>query len=182
MAITESLITLNFPDTNFFRFQECRGYKDIQNHFKEMDACWYDQTTDTLYLIELKNWENNILNEESDPSVSAETIAEMKKGITEHRIRELFKKSVDSVCMFMSILLNKPYSSNIQTCSPFTITEATQIKLLSIINWTSTDITYISSVKSAYQSRFNSYAKLFNIKTFVVLTKKQASERYHWIT
>jgi hypothetical protein len=182
MAITESLITLNFPDNNFFRFQDCQGYKDIQNHFKEMDACWYDQASDTLYLIELKNWENNILNEESDPSFSAEKIAEMKKGITEHRIRELFKKSVDSVCMFMSILLNKPYSSNIQACLSFTITEVTQIKLLSIINWTSTDIAYISSVKSEYQSRFRSYAKLFNIKTFVVMTKKQATERYDWIT
>jgi hypothetical protein len=182
MAITESLITLNFPDNNFFRFQDCQGYKDIQNHFKEMDACWYEQATDTLYLIELKNWGNNILDEESDPSVSAEDIAKMKKGITEHRIKELFKKSMDSVCMYMSILLNKPYSSNIQACSPFTITETTQIKLLSIINWTNVDTTYISAIKSEYQSRFKSYAKLFNIKTFVVMTKAQASQRYDWIT
>lgn len=182
MAITESSITLNFPDNNFFRFQDCQGYKNIQNHFKEMDACWYDQATDTLYLIELKNWGNNVLAEENNPNFTVAEIAEMKKAITEHRIKELFKKSVDSVCMFMPILLNKPYSSNIQTCSPFTITQTTQIKLLSIINWTSNDITYLSSVKSAYQSRFNAYAKLFNIKAFVVLTKDQASQIYSWIT
>ena len=39
MAITESSITLNFPDNNYFRFQDCKGYKDIQDNFKEMDAC-----------------------------------------------------------------------------------------------------------------------------------------------
>lgn len=56
MSITESSITLNFPDNNYFRFQDCNGYKTIQNNFKEMDACWYDQASDILYIIELKDW------------------------------------------------------------------------------------------------------------------------------
>lgn len=43
MPITESSITLNFPDNNFFRLGECDGYKKIQNHLSEMDACWYEQ-------------------------------------------------------------------------------------------------------------------------------------------
>ena len=37
MAITESSITLNFPDNNYFRFEDCQGYKDIQDNLKEMD-------------------------------------------------------------------------------------------------------------------------------------------------
>ena len=59
MPITESGITLNFPDNNYFRLGGCDGYKKIQNNFSEMDACWYDQANDTLYIIELKNWGNN---------------------------------------------------------------------------------------------------------------------------
>ena len=119
MTISESEITLNFPDNNFFRFEGCKGYKDIQHNFKEMDACWYEQEKDILYIIELKNWQNNDLDEESNPNISSEKIAEIKKNITQYRINNLLKKSIDSVSMFMSILLERPYSSNIQECTPF---------------------------------------------------------------
>lgn len=38
MIITESAITLNFPDNNYFRFQDCEGYQALSGHnFKEMD-------------------------------------------------------------------------------------------------------------------------------------------------
>jgi hypothetical protein len=181
MVIQESSITLNFPDNNCFRFEECKGYKDLQ-YVKEMDVCWHEQATDTLYIIELKNWENNNLNEESDPNFNAERIEEMKSGIKHHRIEELFKKSLGSICMFMSILLEKPYSYNIQACSPFLITKDTKIKLLTIINWTSNDVTYISTINTEYKSRFKSYAKLFDIPTFLVMTKNQAAQRFSWIT
>jgi hypothetical protein len=182
MSITESSITLNFPDSNFFRFEDCQGYKAIQNNFKEMDVCWYEQATDTLYIIELKNWENNNLNEEKDGTISLEEIGKIKKKISSYRIDNLFKKSIDSVSMFMSILLEKPYSSTIQSCSPFTITQTTKIKLLSIINWTSADPTYIATINSEYKSRFKPYAKLYDIKTFVVMTKQQATQVYNWIS
>ena len=180
MTITESGITLNFPDNNFFRFENCLGHRNLQN-IKEMDVCWYEQATDTLYIIELKGWENNNLIEENDPNVSAETIEANKKGISVHRINDLWKKSVDSVSMFMSILLNKPYAATIQACSPFTITHNTKIKLLSIINWTNPDLTYIANVNSEYKSRFKSYAKLYDIRTFVVMTKSQAAQIFSWV-
>ena len=143
MPITESNITLNFPDDNYFRFENCQGYKDIQNNFKEMDACWYDQAKDILYIIELKDWHDGKLKEENDPNVSQEVIAENKKGISKYRINVLLKKSIDSLSMFLSILLDKQYASKIQSCMPFSITNVTKIKLLSIINWTNPDPTYI---------------------------------------
>jgi len=179
-GFTESNITLNFPDSNFFRFEDCSGHNRLDN-IKEMDVCWYQQTTDTLYIIELKDWNNNILLEESDPSYSIENTEEMKKDISSYRIRELWKKSLDSVCMFMCIALGKPYSTQIQSCSPFTIKPTTQIILLSIINWTDPDNTYIFNINTQYKSKFNSYAKLFNIKVFLVLTKVQAKEKFNWI-
>jgi hypothetical protein len=166
MPITESSITLNFPDENYFRFQDCKGYKDIQNHFKEMDACWYDNSTDTLYIIELKDWSIAILTD---------------TDYSNKRIWDLVKKSVDSICMFMSILLEKPHSIFIQACSPFVISGATKIILLSIVNCKSSDTGYISFINTEYKSRFGSYAKLFEVKSFLVLTKDKAKEKFHWI-
>lgn len=182
MPITESSITLNFPDNNYFRLCDCPGYKAIQNNFAEMDACWYDKANDILYIIELKNWENNSLFEESDPNYTQEQIILKKKGISNHRIGNLLKKSIDTTCVFMSILLGKANGIKIQQCSPFTITNNTTIKLLSIINWTDTDSIYISHINTQYRSKFSSYAKLFDIKHFHVLTKEKASEIFSWIS
>jgi hypothetical protein len=182
MSITESSVTLNFPDNNYFRLCDCDGYKAIQNNFAEMDACWYDQVNDTLYIIELKNWENNNLTEESDPNYTPEQIQKMKEGISNYRIGNLLKKSVDTTCMFMSILLGKVNGNKIQQCSPFAISKNTTIKLLSIINWTDIDSTYISNINTQYKSKFNSYAKLFDIKTFLVLPKNKASQLFTWIS
>lgn len=181
MPITESGITLNFPDNNFFRIGDCQGYKDIQNNFAEMDACWYDSANDTLYIIELKDWKNNRLNEENDPNYSADEILQMKTGISNYRIGNLLKKSIDTTCMFMSILLENQHGLNIQKCAPFSVTSDTKIVLLSIINWTDSESTYISNVNTQYKSKFNAYAKLFDIKTFLVLTKEKAAERFEWV-
>ena len=49
MPITESSVTLNFPDNNYFRLCDCDGYKAIQNNFAEMDVCWYDQKEVSVY-------------------------------------------------------------------------------------------------------------------------------------
>lgn len=182
MTVSESSITLNFPDNNYFRLCDCDGYKAIQNYFAEMDVCWYDQTKDTLYIIELKDWDNNSLDEESDPNCTPDEIQKIRKGISKYRIDKLLKKSIDTTCMFMSILLGKENSIKIQQCSPFTISNETTIILLSIINWTDIDCTYISNINTEYKSKFNSYAKLFHIKTFLVLPKNKASELYTWIS
>lgn len=182
MSITESSITLNFPDNNYFRLCDCDGYKNIQNNFAEMDVCWYDKINDTLYIIELKNWENSILAEESDPNFTTEEMQKNKAGISNYRIRNLLKKSVDTTCMFMSILLGKVNGLKIQQCSPFTISNNTTIKLLTIINWTDIDSTYISNINTQYKSKFNSYARLFDIKTFLILPKDKATQLFTWIS
>ncbi len=181
MKIEESSVTLNFPDNNYFRFEECKGYKDIQNNFKEMDACWYDETKDELYLIELKDWKTDKIYEENDSNIPIEEIIDTKTGISKSRVFTLFKKSVDSVCMILSAMLNTDYSTAISSCFSFKITKDTKIRLISIINWEETDISYISNVNTAYKSKFGSYAKLFGIRTFIVLTKEQAKTQFDWV-
>lgn len=180
--LTESNITLNFPDNNYFRFQDCEGYKQIQHNLKEMDTCWFNNEDNILYLIELKNWENNSLIEENDFSISKEEISLMKSNISKSRINNLLKKSIDSVSIFMSILLDKPQGLKIQKCSPFTINNNTTIKLISIINWTSSDITYIANINTEYKTKFKSYAKLYSISAYLVMTKEQAAKQFNWIT
>lgn len=183
MPITESAITLEFPDENYFRFEDCDAYKELQ-HLREMDACWYDQANNTLYLIELKDWNNNQLVEESDSNISSNEIEEIKKNIYKYRIKNLVEKSIDSICMITSIILKKPQGNRIRACAPmnFNVDSATQVKLLSIINWTDTDESYISNINTAYRSRFKAYARLFDIKAYMVLTRQKAVELFDWVT
>ena len=119
MAVVESSIKLDFPDQNYFRFQDCLAYHSIQTHFKEMDVGWYDQDADIFYLIELKDW-----------TLSA--LENLPKEDTSKRIWDLVKKSVDSACMLVSILLNTEQGKEIQKCLPYSINQQTTIKYITI--------------------------------------------------
>jgi hypothetical protein len=179
--IYDSGITLTFPDNNYFRFEACQGYKDIQNNFKEMDVCWYDSTNNTLYIIELKEWDYT-LAEEQDANVTAQKIKEIKDRRAKSHIHTLLKKSIDSVSMFISVLLNKPYASKISACAPFSITQDTQIKLLTIVKTPPSSVDYISSLYTEYKAHFKPYATLFGIKAYVVMTKEQAMREFSWVS
>lgn len=73
-GFTESNITLDFPDHNFFRFSACGGYTALSgNHFKEMDACWYDTYGNIYWLFELKDF--------SLASLTTPTTIEKDRGI-----------------------------------------------------------------------------------------------------
>ena len=87
-GFTESNITLNFPDNNFFRFANCPGYRSLSGYsFKEMDACWYDESCNELWLFELKDF--------SFASLDSRTIKE--------KSWELINKAVDSLAMLLSL-------------------------------------------------------------------------------
>lgn len=131
-----------------------------------MDACWYDTQANVLYMIELKDW----------------TIADLSQTpYTEQRIWDLVKKSVDSVNMLASILLGKPHAVNFLPCIPFAINVNTTIKLMSIIHCNDQDQPLIASINQEYKTRFNSYAMLFDIRSFFVMTHNQAIARFDWI-
>ena len=168
MAITESSIKLDFPDKNFFRFEDCSGYNSIQNHFKEMDAGWYDNTNDILYIIELKDW-------------SYASLSSLPKENSSNRIWDLVKKSVDSTCMLMSTILGTVQGQEIQKCIPFKIDINTEVKLISIIHCDPSDYVFVSYINTEYKSRFYSYAKLFNINSYFVMTRQKATQIFDWI-
>lgn len=180
MSITESAITLNFPDTNYFRLQDCQEYRKLQ-HLREMDCCWYDHSNDRLYLIELKDWGNGTLTEESDPSYSKQEIEKKKAGITNYRIKNLLEKSQDTLCMFASVLLQRGAGNRINQCAPFNITTATKITLLSIIHYTGQDA-YIAHINTQYRTKLNAYAKLLGAQQYLVLTQTLAAKQFSWIS
>jgi hypothetical protein len=101
-GFTESNITLNFPDANFFRFATCGGYTTLSgNHFKEMDACWFDAAENLYWLIELKDFSLASLT-------TPETI--------EKKSWDIVKKATDSLCMFLSSKHAYSYAVNLDPC------------------------------------------------------------------
>ena len=134
-----------------------------------------------MYLIELKDWKDGKLIEENDMSKNENDIKELRDKITNSNINILLKKSVDSLCMILSILLKTSYSNKFQNILPFSINNQTNIKLLSIINWTASNHNYIENINNQYRTKSKPYAKLFNIKTYSVITKNQAKQHFNWI-
>ena len=180
MAFTESSITLDFPDANHFRLSECDGYK-VLNNVREMDCCWYNENEDILYLIELKDWGNDRLDEEGDPDYSIEEIKQKKEGIAKYRVRNLVEKSIGTLSIFSSILLGRLAGQRINDCAPFEITTNTQIVLLNVINWNIEDYSYVANINTEYKTKLNSFAKLFGVRRYIVLTKNMASNNFDWV-
>jgi len=146
MPFEESGITLNFPDENYFCFENCRGYQELSGfHFKEMDACWFDFETNQLYIIELKDYTGNKdleseieLNDyanNKDLEDKAVKKGKTIKNIANFRAWDLIKKSIDSIFMLHSVLLATEHSKKISACFPENINlKDFNLKLIHIIN------------------------------------------------
>ncbi len=162
MPFTESGITLNFPDNNYFCFENCRGYQKLSGfHFKEMDACWIDLTNNILYAIELKDY--------SQANVFQDSTA---------KVWDLVKKSIDTLSMFLAIMKNTKHSSELSTCLPSNIDiNDFQIKFVHIINTLPNQRTEIQFLQDDFRQKTKAYQKLFSY-TFTILTYQQAKKRF----
>lgn len=174
----------HFPDEDqVFRFETYQGYKEVKGlSIKEMDACWYNPSENALYLIELKDWGDGILDEEKEGILSTEETVKLRKVIYKSRLYTLLDKSKNSAFMIAAMLLNTNQGRKINTCAAFTINSSTTFHFINIINWTNTDITPISNMHSLYKTLFSSYRILFNFRTPIILTKAQAMARFDWVT
>lgn len=154
-SITESNITLDFPDERFFRLESCPGYRKLSGyHFKEMDVCWYDHAQQLYWLIELKDY--SLGNLDSSSSI-------------EKKAMDLVKKSVDTVSMFLAMQHQYPYAAHLLPCVPDgNIPSDIRLKLLSIIRCESSQRPDVQLLNNAYRNRFKPYAELFNIRHYTV--------------
>ena len=161
-GFTESNITLNFPDNNFFRLASCRVYTRLSGyHFKEMDACWYEVNQNLYWLIELKDFTAANISTSS-------TILE--------RALDLVKKAVDSLCMFLSAKHAYPYAlAELNPCLPTPVPNAnTQFKVVVIIRCDLSQKTNIPLINEQFKRRFRPYAELFGINHYAVMEHSSA--------
>ncbi|GGF21843.1 hypothetical protein [Echinicola rosea] len=158
--IEESNITLNFSDNNFFRFEDCSGYKALSAYsFKEMDACWFDEDQNTLWLFELKDF-------------TKANLAPLEN--LRSRADNLVKKAVDSLNMLLSIKHSYSYSQTLKKCTTDRINNNTIIKFTSIIHCTSSQKPSISHINDLFRRKFTPYAKLFDINYYSVIEHSRA--------
>lgn len=159
-GFTESNITLNFPDSNFFRFSNCLGYTALSgNNFKEMDVCWYDMTFNLYWLIELKDFTSAALG-------TAQNV--------EDRAWNLLKKAVDSLCMFLSSKHSYPYDVKINPCLPAIPNATTEFKFITIVHCSASQAADVQLLHNSFRRKFKPYAELFGITSYGVIEHTSA--------
>jgi len=172
MPFTESEITLNFPDNNYFCFENCAAHQEISGFgIKDMDAGWFDVDKKILYLIELKDFSNSsaISNEEDeDKSLLG-------------RSKNLVKKAADSIAMINAILLNTNWGQKLQSNLPCTFDRSYEVWLISVIhiNQNENQTNNVSLLNTKFTSLFNGYRKIFgNVNYAAVLSHEQAKTKF----
>lgn len=154
-GLIESGITLNFPDSNFFRFANCNGYSILSgNNFKEMDACWFDNSENLYWLFELKDY-----------SASAADLYET----IEHKSWNIVKKAVDSLCMFLSSKHAYPHGLMINADLPFPPDENTRFKFVTVVHCNESQKADIQLLNEKFKIKFKPYADLFGIKDYSIV-------------
>jgi hypothetical protein len=159
-GFTESSITLNFPDNNYFRFADCPGYRKFSgNNFKEMDACWHNAGDNIYWLIELKDY-----------------TADLTAGNSiESRVWNILKKAVDSISMFLSVKHQYAYGqTDLQPCMPVAPDAATNFSVFTVVHCPEANKADIQLLHNSFRSKFMPYAKLFGITSYGVLEHTQA--------
>lgn len=166
MTYTESSITLDFPDDNCFRFQDCTIYKPLSGFkFKEMDACWMDVENLTLYIIELKDFnEGNIEDKE----------------IAAKKIHELFKKSVDSLQMVLANHIATDHGKKLDQDLDFYLPRVKKMVFISILNIKESQKPDLNFIRDRYKLLFKAYENLFDLKSTVISYEK-AKEKFTWV-
>lgn len=159
-GFTESGITLNFPTNTWFRLQDCKTYKDNSGyHFKEMDACWLDAASNIFYLIELKDFTNASL--------------ETNQNI-EQCVRDMVKKSIDSLQMINATLLSTNKGVQFQNEIQCPLRQSIIYKYISIIKIKEEQKGYLNTIKDKYNNSFKAYADLFDIQYYSVISYEAA--------
>jgi len=160
MPYPESGITLNFPDENYFCFENCRGYQELSGfHFKEMDACWFDVNSKELYIIELEDFTQ--LTEQNEK--------------LETKIDRLTRKTSDAILMLHSILFKTIFSEKIIACFPNNFNlEDFKFKFVHIIILEDEKVIILNDL---FNNKIKAYQKLFNYDIRMI-TYKKAKEKF----
>lgn len=164
---SESGITISVDDsTNHFRFSECAGYTKLKGFsFKEMDVCVFPKATNTLLLIELKQYLNFPTNKSDF------------KSKTEGIVWNLVKKSVDSLSMVLAVREQTSYAQQtLEKCLPQKIDANTKLHFIIIMDCSPSQTGHVKTINEVFQNRFKPYAELFGIRGYIVASKLSAAK------
>jgi hypothetical protein len=172
MPFSESGITINFPNHDFFCFENCEGYQRLSGyHLKEMDLGWIDRSSGVVYLVELKDF--TLANfRETDGSVNIDS-----------RVWDLVKKSVDTCTLLASTIFGNAAGLEIKNCFPkpdFTL-NLSDVVLIHILNSTAEQKADLQLVRDSFNQKFKAYKELFGLKQVSVLTYDQAKKYLYWV-
>jgi hypothetical protein len=119
-----------------------------------MDACWYDQTNNVYWVIELKDF----------------SLASLKTSETiEKKSWDIVKKTVDSLCMLLSSKHHYPYSANFNPCFPKVPDNTTQFKFITVIHCSTSQKADIQLINEKFKAKFKPYAQLFGVTHYAVI-------------
>lgn len=165
MPYSENGVTVHFPDNNYFSFGSCAAYKVINSKdVKEMDVCWFDKTSDILWCVELKAFDNpanaNFLQQDLS-----------QKNVVDYWIDELYKKSVHTLCML------ETNRSNTQTCIVPGISDQTTFRLVHLINVVPGQETSLQFIQDELRIMLKPLIAIYNVDSFTVVPYSLARNR-----
>lgn len=169
-GFTESNITLDFPSTGvWFRFQQSEPYASLSgNSFKEMDACWVDDSNPTsrvVYGIELKDY------------TSAGSL-----GNSQNRVWNVVKKTVDTLQMLLSAKYQNTFGQSLESSKGVDLhTNISSLFLITIVDISASDIPLFSAFKDECRSRLRPYGVVWDSIHVIFLTKDQARQHFPFV-
>ena len=170
MPHTENGVTVNFPDANYFQFENCHEYSAVKGKgIKEMDFIWWESSTNILWMVELKGFYNpaNPRHRETDLG---------NLIIVEEKLDELYNKSVHTLCMIEN--------SRIGTlgCHSLPIDPNTKFKIIHLLHVNPIHEVFLQGMKDKLDLRLQHFKILYNVSSVAVVSYQIAkSGLLHWV-
>mgnify|MGYP001213422668 CR=1 FL=1 len=171
MPFEENGVRVDFPDANNFRLSDCEAYKAIKSKgVKEMDIGWFDTTSNTLWLVELKGFHNpaNIKHQPKDLS---------NPTIVGSVMEELLDKSIHTICQVTTD------RAGTKSCVGQPIADDTAIKIVHLIRVMPGQDAYLDPMQDAIRNKLRPFIAIYNIGAVAVISYDYAvsNRLLNWI-
>ena len=166
-SLIESGITLDFPTTDWFRFEKKEPYASLSGYgFKEMDACWCttESGDNVIYAIELKDYS----------AVNA-----LEPDNVESRKYDIVKKCVDSLQMLLAARYQTDFGKKLEVEHNHNM-HALPIrwKLITIVNIPAEKASMMQALKDKCLALLKPYQCVWENVSVHILTYEQAKKHF----
>ena len=167
----ESNITLDFPTAKWFRFEKSEPYAQLSGFdFKEMDACWYEDTEgdrDVFYAIELKDYRAVTIGDDNTVAV---------------RKYNLVKKTVDTMQMLLAAQYQTPFGEILEREKRVDLhSRPIEYYFVVIICEKTENSLLLQSLKEVCIKALRPYMQIWGNSHFLLMTDEQAKQRFNFV-